>query len=69
VDVEFAVESPHAPGIEKNQNDKRVNRTLLSKPEAELIAPKPDGIEWFNKNDAENKGNDEPCRQAEKHQP
>jgi hypothetical protein len=69
VNVEFTIKFIHFGGIEKDQADEDVDGTLLRKPEAQLVAPKGDGIEGFKQQDAETERDNKPDDQAAYYQP
>jgi hypothetical protein len=67
--IELAVEAVHAPGIEKDQCDENVDRSLLGKPEAELEAANADLVELLDKKHAEAVGTNEPDDEADCDEP
>ena len=64
MDVMFAVNSIHAPGVEKYQHDEDINRALLGEPETELKAADTNGIELLDQKNTEAEGNREPDDEA-----
>jgi hypothetical protein len=66
--IELPVDAIHAPGVEKDQRDKNVDRTLLRKPEAELEATDPDAIQLIDKKNPEPVGTGEPDCKTDGHE-
>jgi hypothetical protein len=58
--IEFPVEFIHPAGVEKNQADKHIDRTLLGKPEAQFVTTNVYGIEWLDQDNAKKIGHDKP---------
>jgi hypothetical protein len=44
VNVEFAIELVHTPGVEEDQKDKGIYRSLLCKPEPKFVATQANAI-------------------------
>jgi hypothetical protein len=68
VHIKFPVEFIHTPGVEKNQRDKDIDRTLLGKPEAKLVATNTDGIKLIDQDYPKKVGHDKPDSEAKCHQ-
>jgi hypothetical protein len=51
--TEFAIQPPHAMGIEKDQYDEYENGTLLSEPETELESAEPYAVQRLDEDDPE----------------
>jgi hypothetical protein len=60
VHIELSIDAIHAPGVEKNQRNEYVDRTLLCEPEAQLKAAESNAIELLDEQHAESIGTDEP---------
>jgi len=69
VHIELAVDAIHAPGINEDQHDKYVDRTLLCEPETELKATNTDVVHLLYKEYAEAKGAGEPDCEADRDEP
>ena len=67
MDIEFAVEFVHPAGIEENQRHEDIDGALLCEPETELVAAKPDGVQWLHQDNAEKVGDHEPDHQEGGH--
>jgi len=63
------IEMIHAPGVEEDQRDKDVDRSLLREPEAELEAADANGIELLDQQDAESVRANEPDDHAAQYEP
>jgi hypothetical protein len=65
MDIMFAVNLIHAPGVEKYQHYEDINRALLGEPKAELEAADTNGIELLDQKNTEAEGNSEPDDEAQ----
>jgi hypothetical protein len=68
LDAVFAVESTHHHGIDQDQNEKDVNRTLLGEPKTKGEAAEVKLIERLDEDDAETEGDNEPDPEQRGHQ-
>ena len=68
MNVELPVDAIHAPGIEENQGDEYVDRSLLREPEPELESAEANLVQLLDEQDAEAIGTDEPDSQADRDQ-
>lgn len=66
VNVELEIHLVHTPGVEKDQEDKDVDRTLLCKPESQLESAKPYAIQLIDEQNAEAVRANEPDNHAAK---
>ena len=55
MDVMFAINAIHTPGVKENQQYEDIDRSLLREPEAELESAEANGVELLDKKDAEAK--------------
>ena len=58
----------HSTGIEKNQHHKDINGALLCEPETELVSSESDGIQRFDKDNAEHIADQRPDDKADGNQ-
>ena len=63
------IEMVHAPGVEEDQGNEDVDRSLLCEPEAELEAAEANGIELLDQQDAESVRANEPDDHAAQYEP
>jgi hypothetical protein len=66
VNIELPIDAIHTPGIEENQRHENVYRALLREPETQLKAANANLIQWFDQENAESEGTDEPDEQAQR---
>jgi hypothetical protein len=69
MDVMFAVDAIHSPGVEKYQQHKDVDRSLLRKPESELKSADSNFVELFDEKNAKTIGTHEPNNEAQTDEP
>jgi hypothetical protein len=60
----LAIELLHAIRVEEDQRDEHVNRTLIRKPEAELVSANTYRIQDIDHDDSEQERNDKPDRKT-----
>jgi hypothetical protein len=68
-DIELLIKAVHLPHVNKDQNDKDVNGSLLGKPETQLEAEEVELIEEVDDQDAKDERNQEPDTEQYQHQP
>jgi hypothetical protein len=64
MNIKFLIDAVHPPGVEKNQGDKDINRSLLREPEAELKSANSNVIQLVDQQDTESIRTDEPYGEA-----
>jgi hypothetical protein len=62
-----AIELTHAIGVEENQRDECVYRSLIREPETELVPSQRYAVERLDENDSEAKGHDKPDCEAKRY--
>jgi hypothetical protein len=69
MDVMFAIDTIHSPGVEKDQQHEDVDRSLLRKPEPELKSADTNCVEFLDEKNAESVGTHEPDEEAQTDEP
>ena len=64
MNIKLLVDSVHAPGVEEDQRNENVNRTLLGEPETQFEAADANLVQLLDQQYAEAVGTDEPDKKA-----
>lgn len=68
MNIELTIDAIHSPGVEEDQGDKYVDRTLLSEPESELETADTYRVQLFDKQNPESIGADKPDSETYRHE-
>ena len=68
MDIVLFIELAHALSVEEDQRDKRVDRSLLCEPEAELVTTDFNAVQRLDQDDSKQVRNDKPDHEAKPHE-